>query len=336
MKLLRIGVVGLGFGENHVKTLVNLEGATLAAIADTIPERCHRLGSFYGVSTYTDGVEMMSKEELDGVILCVPPKYREPLIREAADRGISLFVEKPWATNVTHARLLGDICKKSGVKVMMGFSFRFHAVVQKLIELMQGELGAGWLVNAEYVFDWLPASTNWLWDPGDGNGFFNENSCHIFDVLCAVMGKPETVSAVGGKFIDRPSEVAGAVTMTFPGGGIGCVTIGGVGTSTFKSFPRLDVCTENGSAKLRGSRHNWRQLEWALRGDQETSLMTDLPEELGSTRYTEALTRFVKMIRSEEKPAATIEDGILTVAIAEAVYQSISQGKTVRISDILS
>jgi predicted dehydrogenase len=214
---------------------------------------------------------------------------------------------------------------------MVGFSFRFHPAVRRLLELMRAELGRGWLLNAEYVFDWLPPRESWLWDPANGNGIFNENSCHIFDVVCAVMGRPETVSAAGAVFVGRPSEEAGALALTFAGGGIGAITVGGVGASPFRGFPRLDVCTEKGRAELRGSEHTWRSLEWGMRGAKETSAYVAPPESLGATRYTAALEHFFAALRNGAEPEATVDDGVLAVALAEAVYRAARTRETVRV-----
>ena len=327
MAPLRLGVIGLGFGEHHVRTIANLEGAVIAAVADTEGARVERVAGLYGATGYSDGIEMMKSEGLDGISLCVSPKYRELLISFAAEIGIPMFVEKPWATNPEQGRHFSDICRASNAKVLMGFSFRFHPVIQKLIELTKGELGKGWLANGEYVFEFLPPESAWLWDPDNGNGIFNENSCHLFDVLCSVMGRPESVFAHGGTYVGRPSEEAASVSFRFEGGSTAAVTVGGLGASPFRDYPRLDVCTENGRAELSGSHHTWQRLSWGLRGGSEVRTLTAPPEELGSTRYTHAFTHFLDVITGKSDPAATIEDGMLSVAIADAVYSSIRTGK---------
>ena len=331
MSNYRIGVVGLGFGEFHVRTVANLDGAVLAAVADTVPDRVERISDLYGVKGYADGVEMMKAEKLDGVSLCVSPRFREPLIVHAAENGIPMFVEKPWATSTEHSTRLAEICGRANAKVLMGFSFRFHPVVQRLLSLMNGELGKGWLANGEYVFDWLPPASAWLWDAENGNGLFNENSCHLFDVLCSAMGRPDSVFAHGGTYVGRPGEEAASISFRFESGGTAAVTVGGLGASPFRDYPRLDICTENGRAELAGSHHTWQKLVWGLRGESEVNTYTLPPEELGSTRYTHAFTHFLDVISGKSKPAATIEDGALSVAIAESVYSSIKSGAAVKI-----
>lgn len=332
--MLRVGVVGLGFGEHHVRTLTNLGDVHLVAVADNVDDRRKRIADAYKAHGYSDGVEMLEKEELDAATVCVSPRFREPLLRAAGRRSVPLFVEKPWAGNLAQARRLQRIVEEMSLPVMLGFSFRFHPAVVRLRALMDGDLGAGWMANGEYVFDFLPPPEAWLWDPENGGGIFTENSCHLFDAVCSLMGEPEWVSAAGGTYVGRPSEEAAAVTIRFDGGGVAALTIGGIGARAFHEFPRLDVYTENGHAKLRGENHTWVELEWALRSESETHKFSGYPEQLGSTRYTHALRQFVDCIRSGTPSPATVADGVRSVRLAQAVYRSVRSGSPVAMSDL--
>lgn len=78
---------------------------------------------------------------------------------------------------------------------MLGFSFRFHSAVARLKQQMSDELGEGWMLNGEYVFHCLPAADGWFCDPENDNGMFNENSCHLFDAVCYLIGAPISAAA---------------------------------------------------------------------------------------------------------------------------------------------
>ena len=82
------------------------------------------------------------------------------------------------------------------------------------------------------------------------NGFFNENSGHLFDAVCYLMGKPVSVMADGGNFTNSPTEDSAVVTMRFENGSIAALTIGGIGTSAINNYPQINVYTENGQAQL--------------------------------------------------------------------------------------
>ena len=336
MKRFKVGVVGLRFGQFLVRTLAHLESAQLAAVADRNPNIAEGLETYaarYGANAYRTSADMFANEALDAVVIATAPKARAAVIEQAAECGIAMFVEKPWASNPRHAQLLAEICSRHDATVMLGFSFRFHPAIVRLRELMSGELGPGWMLNGEYVFDYLPAADGWFWDPENGNGMFNENSCHLIDAVCYLMGKPISVTAEAARFAGRPAEEAAAITLKFESGGIAALTVGGYGANAHWDFPRIDITTKHGQARLRGRHHMWDSLTWAKRGGDTVRTFTQPPEVLGTTRYTDALNHFFECLRQGEQPRATIGDGMRSVAIANAVTRSARSGKKVLIDE---
>jgi len=332
MEKIRIGVVGLNFGVQHVRTLANMENADLVAVADSRLYASGGMDGFeakYGVRSYRDGVEMLEVERLDAVSVCTSPARRADLIQAAVSRGIALFIEKPWATDLEHAKMLAALCAGTKAPVMVAFSFRFHPVIVRLRELIDSELGPTLMLNGEYVFDWRPDPRSWLWDPHNGNGFINENSCHLFDSVCYLMGEPQSVMAEATNPFGMPAEHAAAITIRFRNGGIAVVTVGGIAAGGFQDFPRIDLVATAGQARLSGRQHIWEKLEWTLRGENLTHSLVRSAEALGNTRYTDAFNHFFECILSGKSPTASVDQGVMSVALAMAVVESARSGKKI-------
>jgi len=334
MNKIRIGVIGLRFGQYHVQTLANMPNAQLVAVADRNYDHPGGLSGFankYGAKAYQDGMELMEKEELDAVSLCIPPKSREALIKAAANKKIAMFVEKPWATNMDHARLLAKLCEEKNAQVMLAFSFRFHPAITKLQELIKGELGQGWLLSGEYIFNMIRPANHWLWNSENGNGFFNENSVHLFDAVCSLLGDPISISAEGGVFLGSPSEEAAVINLRFKNKSIASLTCGGIGTGNYKSYPRIHLVTEKGEANLSGREHIWEKLEWTNRGNETLHSFTESPEKLQSTRYTHAFNHFFDCIQNNKMPKVSVRAGLMSTAIAMGIYESIKTGQKINL-----
>jgi predicted dehydrogenase len=187
------------------------------------------------------------------------------------------------------------------------------------------------MANGEYAFDWNLGPDGWLWDPESGGGVFNENSCHLLDVLCHLAGRPVSVQAAVHNPRARPSAELGAVTLAFANGAVAALTLGAHAAGAMDDFPRLDLVTAQGRASLRGRGHVWTGLTWARRGQPEARALSAAPEYLGETRYSEALRRFVTCIRENSPPPATVSDGLLAVDLATAIAESASTGRRVEI-----
>ncbi len=333
MSRMRIGVIGLGFGQYHVRTLANMDGFHLAAVADQLQD-LESYAQRYGVRTYRDGLEMLEKEPLDAVSLCVSPRWRLPLVEAAARRGLPMYVEKPWASNLAQAQDLARVCAQHNATVMTGFSFRYLPAITRLRRLIDEELGAPWALSGEYVFDWLPPGQHWLWDPENGNGFFNENSCHLFDAVCTLLGAPLSVMAEAAAFCGSPSEEMATISMRFSGGAIAALIVGTLGAASFRRFPRLNLFTANGQALLEGREHIWESLTWATRQAGAAQTFSTAPEALDNTRYTHAFQHFWDCLQQGKAPELGVADGLRAVAIAEALYASARSGQKVLLADL--
>lgn len=325
---MRVGVSGQGFGRNLLNTLLTRDDCTVAAVSDHFPERLEFAKS-RNIPTWKDDSEMIRDADIDAVVLTSAPHVRGAGLKAAIDKTLPVFLEKPIAGTPAQARDIVDICKNH--PVFVGFSFRFHEPVQRLLKALPN-LGAPRILNAEYLFDWLP-DAEWLWDKDKGGGFFNENSCHLFDVVNQIMGKPQTVYAAGFDNGARASATGAAVTLTYANGGIAALSLGGVrGSSEMDDFPRLDVACENGRAQMQGRQHMWTNLRWAERGRGVQALSYD-PEILSRTRYSDAFDHFFTQINAKKPFSSTPQDGLEAVEIADAVYRSIQSGTPVKLGD---
>ena len=329
---VRIGVVGYGFGQFHVRALANMPEAQLVAVADNAHgEALEQAAGKYGFAAYDTAAEMMRRERLDAISVCVSPKYRRKVLTAGVEAGLAMFIEKPWASNSHHARELADICRQSRRAVMVGFSFRFHPAIVRLRQLLVGELGRPRLLSGQYVFGWLPGPDNWVWDADNGNGFINENSCHMLDAVCSLMGRPTRVFAESGRFAARPGEDSAAITIRFAEGGIASLACGGIGSAAASRFPRIDLFAENGQAELLGRNHVWQELRWILGGESATRELAAPVEQLGETRYTPALRLFLDAVRDGAPAPATVDEGVLAVDLAMAIVESGRSGRAVEL-----
>ncbi|MEL7238170.1 MAG: Gfo/Idh/MocA family oxidoreductase [Planctomycetota bacterium] len=325
--VIRMGVAGFGFGYHLVRALMGRDDCQVVAVADRSNKGLEDAAKRMRFTPYRDAVEMIRSADLDAVLIATSPKPRASMLLAAAERGLPMLVEKPWAADSDHARELADICRASAGPTMVAFSFRFHPAIVKLRELLNSSFGKPRMLNGQYVFDFVPDDDFWLWDPKSGNGFLNENSCHLFDAVCSLMGRPTRVYAEGEKFHGKPMEDAAVLTLRFENGSFATLTVGGVGTSGMDDFPRIDLFAEKGQALLQGREHIWTDLTWA--DADGTHRFHKHPEPIASTRYSAAYDHFFDCVRTGKQPEATIDDGILAVDIAMAAAESMRTGQPV-------
>lgn len=342
---IRLGIVGMQLGLWHAGAIAEIDGVSIAAVADNLQGKLpgpnislDEWAKSLGAEAYTDGIEMIENADIDAVDLCVSPKWRLPLVEAAAARGLPVLLEKPWATNMAHGQAIADIIKKANLLHMVEFPLRYFPPISALKALLDdGPLGRPFVVNAEIVMGETPAKTpeHWMWDPDNGNGAINENTCHVFDTICYLLGRPVSLHAFGASFHGaEPTLPDGAVAnIRFESGAVASVTGGSLGADCLRTPTWLDVYTEKGQALVTGIDHMFDTLTWGRAADQGEPKREHWPNPPLRTlivRY--AIEEFVNSIRTGKQPESDADAGLKALALAMAVNESAATGEAVDLS----
>ena len=154
-----------------------------------------------------------------------------------------------------------------------------------------------------------------------------EVNAHEIDFMRFVMGEAESVSAVGGQFVQMETDFADAVLLSirFKGGGIGLLhssqasAIGGYGG-------RLD-CAE-GSVVFPAFWGNDGGVRFQRYDGDESAISAS--ELLGDeSPVSQEIRAFCEAVLKGEDPPVSGADGRAAVEIALAAYRSVETGETV-------
>ncbi len=136
---LRAGLIGLGMmGRHHARVLKSLPGVQLAAVADPG-------GDPHGVA---GGLEVGSSVQhlidagVDYAMVAVPTIYHEEIALALAEAGIHAMVEKPLAPDVAAAQRVAEAFASRGLVGAVGHIERYNPSLQSLrARLEAGDLG---------------------------------------------------------------------------------------------------------------------------------------------------------------------------------------------------
>jgi myo-inositol 2-dehydrogenase / D-chiro-inositol 1-dehydrogenase len=123
---VRIGLVGCGLlaERGYLPALARARGVTLAAVADSVAERCRRAG----VPSFASAGELIDSGLADALVLATPVAAHVPDAQLAAAAGLPVLVEKPPAADLAGAELLAGLRPAPRV----GFNRRFEPATQRL------------------------------------------------------------------------------------------------------------------------------------------------------------------------------------------------------------
>ncbi|MEW5870063.1 MAG: Gfo/Idh/MocA family oxidoreductase [Chloroflexota bacterium] len=197
MKPLHTAILGCGgFAHRHAQNLLTLsDEVQMVAFCDTNPQNAQAYAEKYTAgkaAIYTDLHELLEKQPLDLLLICLPPFAHSDEVTCAAQRGIHIFIEKPIALTSEHAwQMVADV-EKSGIKTQVGFMFRFGEAIEELKALIEsGSAGRPGLMAARYFCNSLHAP--WWRMREKSGGQLVEQIIHMLDLMRYLLGEPAFV-----------------------------------------------------------------------------------------------------------------------------------------------
>ncbi|MCD7807066.1 MAG: Gfo/Idh/MocA family oxidoreductase [Lachnospiraceae bacterium] len=146
MKELRIGIIGTGMISNrHMNVWSHVPAAKVVAGCDIIESKVNAWGETYGIpkeNLYTDFREMLKRDDLDAIDVCVHNNLHTPVCVAVMRAGYPCYCEKPMAATYADAKIIYDTAKETGQKLAVQISSIYNLqtrMAKKMIE--EGKLG---------------------------------------------------------------------------------------------------------------------------------------------------------------------------------------------------
>ncbi|WP_018970076.1 Gfo/Idh/MocA family protein [Rubritalea marina] len=227
----RIGFIGSGFAQEHISALAEVPGNEVVAISSRSSEGIQHLLADGRITHYPfeNHLEMLRKEQLDAVYICLPPHLHGDIEIACAEHVKGLFIEKPIALDLATTSRLNDCFKQAGNIVSVGYMYRYRENILKAKEHFASNTSI--LINAAWSGE-LPPPYWWRRREQSG-GQLTEQATHLIDSIRYLSGEISEVSAYATRgFITEVDDfnVDDAMVMNFH---LASGAIGTVQTSCF-------------------------------------------------------------------------------------------------------
>lgn len=322
---VRVGFVGAGgIAGAHMNALEKVENARIVAFADLDESRARKAAERFGATPYTDYREMLAREELQAVYVCVPPMAHSDAEILAAGKGLALFVEKPVAVNMAKAREIRQAIEGNNVVSSVGYHWRNYDLTERVREELSGRTVA---MAMGYWMGGLPGVPWWRRMDGSG-GQMVEQTTHIVDLARYLVGEIDSVYAAYAlrALADVPNldvPDAGTMTVRFRSGAVGhiantCVLNAGYTVGLNVITPDLVVEIRGGSVKL-------------IRSHETTELRSRVNPTLVEDQI------FIDAVESGDrsKIRSPYADAVRSLAVTLAANLSAERGEAVMVDEVM-
>lgn len=218
----KIGIIGFGrrisgIVSNEFKFFPQLDVVAIADIdvekaKETVKEKTRAL-DVDKIHFYTDGVEMLEKEELDGVLVGTRCDLHKKFAEEVLKRNIPLFLEKPVVTNMKDYYELKEALDANTAGGVTSFPLRITVLLDKVKEIYNsGVLGKLSQIQAYNNVNYGRVYyKGWYRDDSITGGLFLQKSTHDIDYINYILGKnPIEICAMESKMVfrgDKPENL---------------------------------------------------------------------------------------------------------------------------------
>lgn len=144
MKTIRVGIIGVGqIGKAHLENYSNLNGVEVVAAADINENELGKVSEEYHIpSNYKDFREMLKRDDIDAVDVCLHNNFHAPVTIEALKSGKHVYCEKPIAGSYADSRAMLEAAKEYNKKLHIQLSFLYSKETKAAKELINaGKLG---------------------------------------------------------------------------------------------------------------------------------------------------------------------------------------------------
>lgn len=192
--MLKVALVGVGgISGAHIPAWQKREDVELIALCDVNPKQ---LEPYESVHKYTDFTEMLEKEEIDILDICLPTFLHVKCAVEAMERGIHVICEKPLCLNKEEVKLIYDTAEKNKVCFMTAHVLRFwteYVEFKKIYDSKKyGKLLAGSMCRLGSMPKW--SWNDWMTDEKKSGLVTYDLHIHDLDFMVYTFGVPSSVS----------------------------------------------------------------------------------------------------------------------------------------------
>ncbi len=334
---VRVGVVGMGIGQLHLLSWLEVQGASAVALVEPDPERRAQAGRDWGLPA-VESLEELLAMGVDVVDLCTPPAGHEAQIVQALEAGKDVICEKPLVGSLASCDRLAAATVRAraehGARLMPILQYRFGPGAARARALVEaGVVGrlftasaATWWRRDRGYYDEAPWRATWAAALG---GTVVNHAVHNHDLLTWIGGPLSEVRAMDATRVNdvATEDCAGAVGRTVDGAVVTMNATTGAAVESSRLVWCFEHVTIESSTEAYDPAHgpwrfDFRDEAAAARADAVWAALPEAPRQ-----YTGQFQAFVDAGRDGDLPVE-LADARAALELVTAWYQSAAHGTT--------
>ena len=325
---VRFAVVGLG----HIAQAAVLPAfrhakgfAELTALVSGNPTKLRQLGKRYRVKhlySYADSRDLFSSGEVDAVYIALPNSQHAAWTIRAAEAGLHVLCEKPLAVSVHDCERMIDACERNNVHLMTAYRLHFERCNLEVADIVRRKrIGDARFFDSQFSMQVKDGNIRVDRDLGGGPEYDIGIYC-LNAARYVFAAEPTQVFATASnsgdkRFTEVPETVH--VIMKFPKDRVAnfICSFGAADRS------RYEIVGTKGSVVCEPAYEYAEGLAYELIIGEKKQRKKFAK----SDQFAPELVHFAQCLRTGRRPEPSGKEGLIDIAIIEAIHRSIDSGR---------
>lgn len=234
-KKISAAVIGLGFGETHIKALKKINNCKILKICDLNTKKKNYFKNKYQINFFNNYNKIINDSRINLVTIATYDDSHYKILKDSLKKKKNVFIEKPLCQNFTQLNKIKKILKKNKkLKISTNMVLRNHPKFLKIKQIIDtGKIGKIFHIEGEYNYGrfykiingWRGKISNYSVTLGGGIHIIDLFQWYVASKVTKVIGiennlisektqfkYPDTVTAL----LKFENGVTGKITSNFP------------------------------------------------------------------------------------------------------------------------
>lgn len=325
MEKIKVGVVGTGhLGNLHAKMYSQIATADLVGVYDADTAKAERVAAEHGTKAFSDLGKLL--ESVQAVNIATTTTAHYDVARQALDRGIHTFIEKPITETIGQAKELVALADSKKLAIQVGHIERFNPAILALEQYKIRPL----FIESHRLAQFNPR--------GSDVAVVLDLMIHDIDLILSLVRSPVVrVDANGVAVVSESEDIANA-RLQFANGCVANVTASRISQNKmrkmrlFQNDAYISIDFSQGLSEVfrlvdegDESIKPTMMLGKIDLGQKKRVIVYEQPEvkEVNALKYE--LELFIKSVMDGTEPPVTGHDGLQALEVAQEILKMIGE-----------
>lgn len=330
LQTIRVGVIGLGVGERHLRAYEALPEVSVVAICDTDLKKLKEVGDRNNIENRHQDYHAITQDPaIDVVSICSHDNFHAEQAISAFLNGKHVMVEKPVALNRIEAEAVLRAQQDSGKFITSNLILRASPRFQEIKNLIDdGEFGDIFCIEGDYLHQILWKLTSGWRGKMDFYCVIYGGGIHLIDLMRWLLGKEiEEVCGMASNVLTRHTDYKYDDSifnlLRFENGAIGkCLTTFGA------KRPQLHALNIYGESRTFVNDMPHAKLFCGEDAGDVRNVITPYP----GIEKGDLLPDFIAAVREDREPQVSAVDVFRVMDVCLASWESIKKRRTIKVN----